>query len=214
MAWFTRFTRFGDMHLVYGQEAGMSCGIASVIMCVFKINKLAPGKKAVQVEKDIYDKYSKASGGKYKPEKQGTHPTHLVTVLNSLNCGTWQWSAVSASAASARIVHEVGIENGLGPTITVNPVIVGVDWDTGGAHWIVIDTVRHFLGKNYATVCDPWDTNVHVVDVTAGKEFTYHAGQGGFKVDFWGTSKGQTQPYAAADTGRLKTWGMIYRKKS
>ena len=26
MAWFTRFTRFGDMHFVFGQEEGMTCG--------------------------------------------------------------------------------------------------------------------------------------------------------------------------------------------
>jgi hypothetical protein len=31
MAWLTRFTRFGDMHALYGQEAVMSCGIASGI---------------------------------------------------------------------------------------------------------------------------------------------------------------------------------------
>jgi hypothetical protein len=54
MAWFSRFTRFGDMHLVYGQEANMSCGIASVMMCVFKINKLNPGATSVTVEQDIY----------------------------------------------------------------------------------------------------------------------------------------------------------------
>ncbi|MFN8176827.1 MAG: hypothetical protein U0167_02815 [bacterium] len=213
MAWFSRFTRFGDMHLVYGQEANMSCGIASVIMCVFKINKLRPGSQAVQVEKDIYDKYSKASGGAYKPEQKGTRPEHLVTVLDSLDCGKWTWAAIPADSAANRIVQEVGIVHGLGPTVGVNPVIIGVDWDAGGAHWVVIDTIRHFNGKNYATICDPWDTNVHIEDVTAGKAFTYAAGQGGFKLDFWGTNKGQTSPYGATDMGRVKTWGMIYRTK-
>jgi len=132
MAWFTRVTRFGDMHLVYGQEANMSCGIASVIMCVFKINKLRPGAQAVHVEKEIYDKYSAASGGAYKPEKVGTRPEHLVTVLDSLNCGKWQWSAVPSASASQRIIEEVGI-SGLGPTLTVDPVIVGIT-GTRGAH--------------------------------------------------------------------------------
>ena len=62
MAWFTRLTRFGDVHLVYGQEAGMSCGIASVMMCAFKLNKLTPGATAVTIEKDIYQKYSTVMG--------------------------------------------------------------------------------------------------------------------------------------------------------
>ena len=213
MAWFTRVTRFGDMHLVYGQEANMSCGIASVIMCVFKINKLRPGAQAVHVEKEIYDKYSAASGGAYKPEKVGTRPEHLVTVLDSLNCGKWQWSAVPSASASQRIIEEVGI-SGLGPTLTVDPVIVGIDWDEGGAHWVVIDTIRSVGGTMYATICDPWDTNVHVQSLTPGQPFTYQAGQGGFSVDFWGSHKGQTSPYSATSQGRVKTWGMIYRKRT
>ena len=212
MAWFSRFTRFGDAHLVYGQEANMSCGIASVIMCVFKINKLKPGSQAVHVEKDIYDKYSSASGAKYKPEQKGTRPEHLVTVLNSLDCGKWKWQAVGSLAATQRIIEVVGTTNGVGPTVTVNPVIVGVDWDGGGAHWIVIDTVRSFMGSKYATICDPWDTNVHIQKVETGKPFEYMAGEGGFSVDFWGTHKGQTSPYGATDRGVLKTWGMIYRE--
>ena len=71
MAWFTRLTRFGDAHLVYGQEANMSCGIASVMMCVFKVNKLKPGAASVTVEKDIYQKYSQALGSAYTPEFNG-----------------------------------------------------------------------------------------------------------------------------------------------
>jgi len=38
MAWFTRITRFGDVHLVYGQEHDRSCGLACIMMCVFKLN--------------------------------------------------------------------------------------------------------------------------------------------------------------------------------
>src|SRR5437879_12918072 len=93
MAWFTRFTRFGDLHLVYGQEANMSCGIASVMMCVFKINKLKPGADAVTVETDIYKKYEAAMGGgcHYDPTKIGTYPEKLATILNSFTDGNWKW---------------------------------------------------------------------------------------------------------------------------
>lgn len=214
MAWFSRFTRFGDAHLVYGQEADMSCGIASVLMCVFKINKIAPGKAALYLEKEIYKKYAAAAGTKYDAkvaEKRGTGPMALVTVLNQLNCGKWKWDKVAAAAASKKIIDTVGVTKGWGPTVTVKPIIVGVDWDSGGAHWVVIDTVREFAGSHYATVCDPWDTNVHVQKLTAGHPFVYEAGQAGFAVDFWGSHKGQSSPYKKSKRGQVKIWGIIHR---
>lgn len=212
MAWFSRISRFGDVHMVYGQEAGMSCGIASVLMCVFKINKFTPGAAAVHEETKVCDLYATASGGVYKPETVGTHPTHLVTVLNGLNCGSWAWAGLAGAAASKKILDTVGISGGIGPTATVNPVIVGVDWNAGGAHWIVIDTIRKPFGSRYATICDPWDTNLHVQEISDKSPFTYDAGQGGLSVDFWGSHKGQTSPYGKTDQGVLKTWGIIYRK--
>ena len=212
MAWFSRITRFGDLHLVYGQEEDMSCGIASVMMCVFKINKLTSGAKAVLVEKEIYDKYSSASGAKYQPHTKGTHPTHLVSVLNQLNCGTWKWHSLSGTAASRKILDTVGKTTGLGPTVNCNPLIVGVDWDAGGAHWIVIDTIREFGGTKYATICDPWDTNVHIQSISAGAAFEYDAGKGGAMFNLWGTHKGVTSPYAATSHGAVKNWGLICRE--
>jgi hypothetical protein len=211
MAWFSRFTRFGDMHLVFGQEANMSCGIASVMMCVFKINKLSPWNQAIHVNTDIYKAYSTASGGQYKPETRGTHPNHLVTVLNSLKCGRWTWSNVSAAAASKKIIDLVGVTPAPGPTLTVNPIIIGVDWDSGGAHWAVVDTVRGVMGWTYATICDPWDANVHIQAIDASKPFVYKADEGGFAVDFGGEHKGQTSPYKPGARGRIQTWGIIHR---
>ena len=211
MAWFSRFTRFGDVHLVFGQENNMSCGVASVLMCVFKINKLTPGSQAVRANTEIYDAYTRASGGRYQPSTQGTHPDHLVTVLNSLNCGRWAWSRLSAAQASRSIVNWVGVTPAPGPTVTVNPVIIGVDWDSGGAHWAVVDTVRSFMGTNYATVCDPWDANVHVQEINAARPFVYNAGQGGLSVDFWGSHMGQTRPFPPGARGRIQNWGIIHR---
>jgi hypothetical protein len=192
----------------------MSCGIASVMMCAFKINKIAPGKTAVHVEKDIYKKYQAASGNPYNStvaESTGTGPWNLVAVLNQLNCGSWTWDKVAPNKASTKIIDTVGVTTGFGPTVNVNPIIVGVDWDRGGAHWVVIDTVREFLGSHYATVCDPWDTNVHVQKLKKGDPFVYEAGQAGFAVDFWGSHKGQSSPYASSKRGQVKIWGIIHR---
>jgi hypothetical protein len=212
MAWFSRFTRFGDVHLVYGQEANMSCGIASVMMCIFKINKLKPGATAVTVEKDIYKKYEQQTGGTYKPELTGTYPQHLAAVLNGFTKGNWRWHQKPPEDVAQLLLDKVGTVGGIGPTITVNPVILGVDWDLGGAHWIVVDTVRTFMGSYYATICDPWDTNVHIQEFKPGHVFFYDAAQGGFMIDFGGTHKGKTSPYVgAAAKGQVKNWGMICR---
>ncbi len=211
MAWFMRVTRFGDVHLVYGQQANMSCGIASLMMCVFKINKLTPGAQALHVEKDIYDKYATASGAAYQPEQRGTHPNHLVTVLNQLDCGAWTWHSLPGVAATQKILAVVDQSSGLGPTVAVNPLILGVDWNFGGAHWVVIDTIREFGGKRYATICDPWDANVHVQPIEAGEPFVYEAGQGGLAVDFWGSHKGAAEPHARGLKGTVVNWGLICR---
>jgi len=212
VAWFSRFTRFGDMHLVYGQEANMSCGIASVMMCIFKINKIRPGRTALTLEKDICKKYEAVMGSAYSPETTGTYPEKLAAILSSFTSGTWKSDRTQPEGVPQKLTDKVGVIHGLGPVITVNPVILGVDWDLGGAHWIVVDTVRQMLGTTYATVCDPWDTNVHIQSFLAGSVFVYNAATGGFTVDMGGTNKGKTQPYKGnAAKGAVKTWGMIYR---
>ena len=210
MAWFSRFTRFGDMHLVYGQEANMSCGIASLMMCVFKINKLSPGKTALTVEKEIYKKYEAAMGSAYEPETVGTYPQHLASILGGFTKGSWKWQQTPVDDVADVLTDKVGITTGLGPTISVTPVILGVDWDLGGAHWVVVDTIRSFGGSTYATICDPWDANVHIQKFAAGSPFLYDAANGGFSIDLGGTHKGQKKPYEGnAAKGMVKTWGII-----
>jgi hypothetical protein len=62
MAWFSRFTRFGDVHWVYGQERNISCGVACVIMAVFKTHKFTPGTKAVYSENEILKRAKQITG--------------------------------------------------------------------------------------------------------------------------------------------------------
>lgn len=213
MAWFTRLTRFGDVQLVYGQEANMSCGIASVMMCVFKINKLTPGTTSVTVERDIVQKYTNALGTAYSPQTTGTYPEKLATVLNSFTSGTWRWHNTPPNDVSKTLIGKVGVAGMFGPIVNVEPVIIGVDWDLGGAHWVVVDTIRDVFGTRYATICDPWDANVHMQTLSTSGPFIYDASTGGFMMDIWGTApKGVNSPYqGAAAKGQVKNWGMIYR---
>lgn len=172
MAWYSRFTRFGDMHILYSQEAGNSCGIASVMMCVFKVNKLAPGGSAVYKEQEVYKVYGDVIGSKYDGTVY-TYASKLATTLNKLNCGKWKHERVAANKVCDTLMSKVGVTGGLGPTVSVTPAIVLVRWAGGGGHFVVVDTVRTFFGSKYATVCDPWDAQLRVTEIKAGQAFDY-----------------------------------------
>lgn len=210
MAWFTRFSRFGDIHFVYGQERENTCGPSSVMMCVMKINKLAPGKTALYMEEQVRNAYGNWQGADYNGRDYGTYPEGLVDILNNMNCGRWTHSMVAANAASQRIVDLVGSQSALsGPSVNVNPIILGVNWDgSQSSHWIVIDTVRTLAGSHWATVCDPADANVHVQSFKPGQEFVYNATTA-IGVDFWGSR--DANAYRGGATGRIRDWPFIYR---
>jgi len=59
MAQFTRFTRFGYMHLVDGQDAKMFYDIACATTPGFKISTLIPEASCVTVEEQIYEGYGR-----------------------------------------------------------------------------------------------------------------------------------------------------------
>ena len=199
VGWFTRLTRFGDVDLVYGQEANMSCGIASVMMRVFKISKLTPGSTSVTVEKDMYQKYSQVMGSGYSPETTGTYPQYLATVLKSFTSGTWHWHNYAPTDVPQKLVDKVGVTMGFGSVVDVEPVILGVDWDLGGAHWVVVDTIRDALGSQCATICDPWDANVHMQTFSVGSPFFYDAATGGFMMNYGHRAQGR-------DASRTRGW--------
>jgi hypothetical protein len=189
------------MHLVYAQEAENSCGIACVMMVTFKINKLKLGAQAVYAEKEIYTKYSAASGANYDGSAY-TYTNHLATVLNTLGIGTW--TQEFTNDVSSAIINSVGTDIvGAGQVFNSirrgYPIIVLVGWNAGGAHFVVVDTVNNFLGSTYASVCDPWDGDVHITPIEAGQPFVYEGAASPFSWDLGGTRHdySQSQPGAA-----------------
>ena len=202
MAWFSRFTRFGDVHAVYGQELDNSCIIASAIMCVFKINKLRPDASSLKTTQDVISKYKKIEGNKaHDFAVSGGDPKLIARVLNTMNCGTWKGDWVSAKDVS-KIVHEkVGLTKGIGPSVDVSPVIAGVGWSGGGGHAVVIDTVRSWNEKLYETVCDPWDADVHITGFDPATAFSYEQKKSMFSHNFWGETKGDKSPFGPTDSG-------------
>ena len=174
MGWFSRITRFGDTHIVFAQERDISCGLACVIMAAFKINKIKPGARAIFSEDDILAKATALLG----PNPLGTaglNNPQLVQLLNhpDLKMPGWRLSTISAAQVPAQIARKVGVTSGLGFVLNVKPIIVGIDWAGGGGHWVIVDTVRDFMGSTYATVCDPWDGNVHVTKLDLTTTFRY-----------------------------------------
>lgn len=117
---------------------------------------------------------------------------------------------VAAADSAQRIVDLVGSQNvATGPAVRVNPIIVGVNWDgSSSSHWIVIDTVRSIVGKQYATVCDPADADVHIQRVHPGSPFVYEANTA-ISVDFWGSR--DKDAYKGGAKGRVRDWPFIHR---
>lgn len=215
MAWFTRFTRFGDTHMVYVQEAENSCGIASVMMVVFKVNKLSPGRQAVHNEQAVYRAYDRhfqtmlpaVRGGTAYDGSIYTYASVLARTLNDLNCGTWEARNIGEGAVSQAIVDSVGTDIvGGNPIVnTLNrgtPIILLTRWWVGGGHFVVVDTVNNFLGTLYASVCDPWDGNVHITEFAPGQSFHYEASTPRLSWDLGGTR----HEYAAASGSTVRGW--------
>lgn len=179
MGWHTRYTRFGDMHMVFSQEADESCGLACARMIAFKMNKMKLTKTALYREKTLYKKFDKANNnaaGSY----DGTVPTdedEVIRLLNTLHCGVWEAVNVGLAGITDALIDGLGRDFvGLGPINTLkrgSPMIIGVDWVGGGGHWVVADTLNSVVGKMWVSICDPWDGDVHVVPVKKAAAFEY-----------------------------------------
>lgn len=171
MPWYARISRFLDAHLVYSQHAPASCGIASVMMCAFKVNKLTPGQNSIYKEQEVYKTYSAVSGTKY----DGNAPSHvaqLANTLDELTPGTWQANWVGSAGVASVLADHCGYA-GVGPTVRSSPVIVLVGWKGGGGHFVVVDSLRYVGGITYATICDPWDGQLRVMPIEPGSNFNY-----------------------------------------
>lgn len=160
MAWFLRSSQSG-VHVVYGQKAERSCGIACVIMVNFKLKKwqlaaavsavpaetIIPGgtlmaapatiaavNAAVKSEEEVDAAYSKATGRPYRGTTD-TDATMLPRVLNQLNIGRWTATYIPANKLVDMILDR---------PFKDSPCIALVHWrpsSGGGGHFVVCDNV-------------------------------------------------------------------------
>lgn len=198
MAWFTRYSRYGDVHMCYSQETTATCGLACAVMAAFKINKLQPGNLSLFSEKDILNYKQKEIGsGPITWVCNGLDVYDLYAVLNEpkFNMTGWKAYRVDESLIIDQLVHHVGVTEGKGPVLHVNPAIVSIEWnnDPTDSHWILIDTIRRDNGKLMATVCDPIDGSIHMTKLKSKEPFLYHASQVE-DLDFWGDHYEYSKP--------------------
>jgi hypothetical protein len=211
--WFFRIDRFADPHLVAAQNKDQSCGLAAIKMVIFKVNKLRPGSAALTIESEIAKRYrALANNNAHDFDVNGSSPSIMVKVLNSFGIGSWTLEVPPINDVGTRIEKYVGVDQfGLGITginaITrCAPVILACYWAGGGGHAIVVDTVTRvpFYGT-LATVCDPWDADIHFEKIEAGKPFTYTP-KSAVGINLWGAVKG---PPGGKGTVRA----IIYRQR-
>lgn len=188
MAWFTRFTRFGDVHSCFGQEARMTSGLASALMAAYKVHKFSMGIDHPIDEETVLG-ISDELHGAGKILEHGLCWDELARVLNhpDLQMPTWKLvDGLSPENVFDVIVSKVGVDYGFGPSINCNLVILQVVWTHNNhGHWVVIDSVRNILGLNYATLCDPLDAAIHIVPLHKGIPFSYSAEQT-IALNLWG----------------------------
>jgi hypothetical protein len=194
--------------MVYAQERPMSCGIASILMINFKVKKaammagIAAGaaissvpiigstvgatmaraamRWAIESEPHVYREYTSVTGSPYDGSV-GTFPTPLAQVLTNLGCGQWRARGL-ANASDLPAAIRSGLSGGA-------PVLIGVGWDNGGGHAMVVDEAH---GDNLL-ICDPWDGELRVTPAPNGSPLRYTPGS------VWSFSVGGTR-YGGTDT--------------
>jgi len=210
-SWFLRFDRFADTHMVAAQGKGQSCGLASIKMVYFKINKLRPGKSSFDTERHLEDVYKQKAGeGSHDFDQVGSDPDVMVDVLNELGIGRWAIDWPNLNLVGDHVAQYVGVDQfglgGINAFTRKYPVILACYWSTSGGHAIVVDTVTRVPAMgNYAAICDPWDANIHFEKIQSGRPFTYSptAVSG---VNVWGETRADTD--GIGGHGTIK--GIIY----
>ena len=201
MPWFVRLTRYASVHLVYAQQESNSCGIGCILMTNFKMKKSqmlmgmakAAGVSAIPIygafrgaelhqaavaaaiksEAEVYAAYSKVSGAPYVGTTD-TNADYLATTLQNLRLGRWEAKDVGIANVPQAIKDS---------TDAGNPIICRTRWANGQGHFVVIDETHDVLNLT-AAVNDPWDGELHVIDMKLGEALKYHASD---EPDSWST---------------------------
>jgi hypothetical protein len=217
--------RSQDTVTVNGADSSNSCGIASILMVNFKQKKhlmvagistganiassgaplgtfiggaLAKSSfdQAVKEEPEIYKIYGDVTGSTYDGSTT-TIAGKFPEVLRRLSLGTWERIFVAETDVYATC--KAAVDKG-------DPVIARIAWNSGDAHFVVIDEVHASGTGGKLCVCDPWDGELRLIDGAPGAIVSYDPS--GFVWSF--SLGGNRHEYGPATAGKFS--GCIVRK--
>jgi hypothetical protein len=210
MGWFTRFDRFGDAHICFSQADPMSCGLASIKMVIFKVNKLRPGHDALATEAAIEKIYKKYDNVPDKIGDIGVIFPKLADALNEFGIGNWKSATPPQGQMTEFLVDKLAPDKvGLGLINTAMrgyPIILKVEWPSsgagiaGGAHAVVLDTINKIpiVDAWWGSICDPADGDVHITRMRKNAVLNYVGKAVKFSKNLFG--EGPKYDYGTSDT--------------
>lgn len=173
MRWYLRATRFGTFHLVRLQESENSCGPNSAMMVHARMNRLTTVTDGMAIEQSMIEtvRANVPSLAAWDPATEYTDADQLAELLNSFGIGQWEAEDVGEGGVTAAAVESASLFQ-----LSTVPLIVHVDWNGYGGHFVMIDgMIKKPIGNGYwGLVADPWDGHVHVTTMTTGHRVRYN----------------------------------------
>ena len=189
MSWFAHLTRLGTAHVVYEQERDNSCGPSVILTANFFLKRgsaaltasagigmspltaplIGPWlvrealRRAMRTEPEVYRIYSAVTGTLYDGTTYSI-ADYFPEVLRRLGLGLWETTYVGPAGVSGALRRSAA---------KGAPTLVHTTWDAGGAHFVCVDQVIE-RGGTFATACDPWDGEVHLIPLHRDKEVPYN----------------------------------------
>ena len=196
--WFVRYSRYATVHLVRAQEGRQACGVACSMMASCRMNKWKTVTEGMTSETETYRRIRAVTPLTAYDGTGTIERGDIATLLNSLGMGTWTPSLVPTTAVADAIMSDASVFQ-----LSTVPIIVGITWNGGGGHWVMIDQVFNPFGTGHAIVNDPWDANLHVITLTPGVQMTYNAVRPTFSFELWGTgfADGRALDYTTPSVG-------------
>jgi hypothetical protein len=138
-----------------------------------RMNKVTTVTDGMAIEQSMIGTVQANVTGKanWDPDTEYTDAANMAELLNSFGIGQWQATNVGDTGVTAAAVASASFFQ-----LSTVPIMVHVDWNGYGGHWVMIDYMfKKPIGNGYwAVVADPWDGHVHVTSMTPGQRVTYN----------------------------------------
>jgi len=132
----------GQNHILATQEKSHSCGIACVGMIIGRMRGQLFEEKVLRQYSGEFDQ------GKYNAMPTAGYKAGVGTEMENLSI------MLRKASISASMTHVADVLSAFKKASMSKPILAHVEWDGGGAHFVVVDGVYDGIR---AVVCDPWE---------------------------------------------------------